>query len=128
MVRLADGVDAPRGFGFVAMQPLGREAACRYVLFTGAPIRPVRYEDVSTFLRSVATALRSDDLRCLLTRCPDPVRQSPLGRISGYSPGEIIGRNVRFLQGGDRDQPAHWRLMRGVGVGPSGYGRLPQLP
>jgi diguanylate cyclase (GGDEF)-like protein/PAS domain S-box-containing protein len=27
-------------------------------------------------------------------------------RITGYSPEEVIGRNCRFLQGSDRDQPA----------------------
>jgi PAS domain S-box-containing protein len=35
-------------------------------------------------------------------------------RISGYEPGEILGRNCRFLQGTDRDQEAREKLRDAV--------------
>jgi len=131
IVMLADGADAPRGFRFVAMQPVGREPGYRYVLFAGACTRSIRYDGIPTLLRSVTTVLRrhlgksaptpitagSDEPRRGLmiadAYSPDaPVQyvNRTLCRISGYSPGEIIGRNARFLQGEDRDQPGRWRL------------------
>ncbi len=131
IVMLADGADAPPGFRFVAMQPLGREPGYRYVLFAGAGSRSVRYDGIPTLLRCVTAALR----RHLGQLAPTPLTagsnagrrglmiadayssDAPIQyvnrtfcRISGYSPGEIIGRNARFLQGDDRDQPARWRL------------------
>lgn len=138
IVMLADGVDAPRGFRFVAMQPIGREPGYRYVLFAGACTRSIRYDGISTLLRSVAAALRrylgqtrltpiiadSDGPRCGLMIADAWSPDSPiqyvnrnLCRITGYSPGEIIGRNARFLQGDDRDQPARWRLAGAVARG-----------
>lgn len=131
IVMLADGADAPRGFRFVAMQPIGREPGYRYVLFAGACERSIRYDGVPTLLRSVTAALRrhlgqlvptviargSDEPRRGLMIADAYSPDSPIQyvnrtfcRISGYSPGEIIGRNARFLQGDDRDQPARWRL------------------
>lgn len=34
--------------------------------------------------------------------------------ITGYTQAEIIGRNCRFLQGGDRDQDARFRLRMAI--------------
>ncbi len=131
IVMLADGADAPRGFRFVAMQPVGREPGYRYVLFAGACTRSVRYDGIPTLLRSVTAALRRHLGQLtptpIITGSGEPRRglmiadayspDSPIQyvnrtfcRVTGYSPGEIIGRNARFLQGDDRDQPARWRL------------------
>ncbi len=132
IVMLADGVNAPGGFRFVAMQPVGREPGYRYVLFAGARTSAIRYDGVPTLLRSVTAALRrhlaqlapmpiaaaaADAPRrglMIADACsPDaPIQYVNRGfcRISGYRPAEIIGRNARFLQGGDRDQAGRWRL------------------
>ena len=131
IVMLADGADAPRGFRFVAMQLVGREPGYRYVLFAGACARSIRYDRIPTLLRSVTTVLR----RHLGKSAPTPIAADsdephrglmiakayshdvPIQyvnrtscRITVYSPGEVIGRNASFLQGGDRDQPGRWRL------------------
>ncbi len=138
VVMLADGADAPRGFRFVAMQPVGREPGYRYVLFAGASTRSIRYDGIPTLLRSVTAALR----RHLGQLTPTPIAagsgeprrglmiadayspDSPIQyvnrtfcRITGYNPGEIIGRNARFLQGDDRDQPGRWRLAGAIARG-----------
>lgn len=138
IVMLADGADAPRGFRFVAMQPVGREPGYRYVLFAGACTRSIRYDGIPTLLRSVTAALRrhlgqlaptpivagSDQPRSGLMIADAYIPDAPIQyvnrtfcRISGYSPGEVIGRNARFLQGDDRDQPARWRLGGAIGRG-----------
>lgn len=35
-------------------------------------------------------------------------------RISGYERGEVLGRNCRFLQGDERDQPARYAIRRAI--------------
>jgi PAS domain S-box-containing protein len=35
--------------------------------------------------------------------------------ITGYGKDEVIGRNCRFLQGQDRDQPARFQLREAIG-------------
>ncbi|PPD03552.1 MAG: PAS sensor protein [Methylobacter sp.] len=35
-------------------------------------------------------------------------------RLTGYSQAEIIGRNCRFLQGEDRDQPARFEIIEAI--------------
>ncbi|MDZ7747625.1 MAG: PAS domain-containing protein [Halofilum sp. (in: g-proteobacteria)] len=131
IVMLADGAAAPRGLRFVAVQPVGREPGCRYVLFAGARTRAVRYDGIPTLLRAVTTLLRRHLAQLALTpiaagadeprrgliiadaHSPDlPIQYVDriFCRIGGYSPGEVIGRNARFLQGDDRDQPGRWRL------------------
>jgi PAS domain S-box-containing protein len=113
------------------MQPVGREPGYRYVLFAGACSRSIRYDGIPTLMRSVVAALRrhlgqlgptpatgaSDERRrgvmIANARAPDAHIQyvnRTFCRVTGYSPGEIIGRNARFLQGNDRDQAARWRL------------------
>lgn len=131
IVMLADGADAPAGFRFVAMQPLGREQGERYVVFVGGRAHSVRYKGVPTLLRSVTAALRRHigqfappplnstrdrpgyGVMVADARVPDaPIQyvNRTLCRATGYNPVEFIGRNARFLQRDDRDQPGRWRL------------------
>lgn len=35
-------------------------------------------------------------------------------RLTGYSQAEIVGRNCRFLQGGDRDQAARYQIAEAI--------------
>ncbi|MEF8834260.1 MAG: PAS domain-containing protein, partial [Halofilum sp. (in: g-proteobacteria)] len=131
IVMLADGADAPRGLRFPALQPVGREPRYRYVLFAAARTRGVRYDGIPTLLRSLTTVLRRHlaqlALKSITAGIDEPGRGLLIAdayapdlpiqyvnrafcRISGYSPGEIVGRNARLLQGDDRDQPGRWRL------------------
>lgn len=45
-------------------------------------------------------------------------------RMSGYTAAEVVGRNCRFLQAGERDQPELADIRRAVATGSNGYAVL----
>ena len=140
-VHLADGAGLPGGLRLLAVEPIGGTAGGRLVLFAAATARGIPSAGVAVLMRSVAAVLR----RQFEQLAPTPqagarggarpvalmiadagVADAPLAwvsrafcRMTGYSPGEAIGRNARLLQGGDRDQAGRWRLGGALGRGTS---------